>query len=337
MSDIKTTDNIIELNKDVEAFVIQGASGRCRPFKDKYKPLQFVHFADVHNKPQQWNRIVEYVNHYEDYISFALHTGDYCGSSQLEYTDFYGQCDKCVRPIYNCVGNHDTEADESWRQGKPNMSSKENVYRKLFNHPDNWGDVTYMEGEFSMTYYMDIEASNVRVVVLDCYYDIEKQQKWLGDTLADAKNKGLHVLTAVHEITDHICSPLDTAFHTANDYFSICGRDKKNPFEDIIADFIDNGGIHVCNLAGHHHYDMLGFTQRGVLNCAVECATTWAGWCDGQRVKGTRTQDSFNVVGIDTNIGVLKLIRVGNNTDIFLRRKQTLSYDYINKKLIYNG
>ena len=333
----RLTDNIIEQNRDVESFVVQGASGRCRPFKDKYKPLQFVHFADVHDKPEQWNRIVEYVNYYKDYISFAIHTGDYCGSSQLQYTDFYGECHRCERPIYNCVGNHDTEADESWSKGKPNMSSKQGVYEKIFNHPDDWGSVQYMDGEYSMTYYLDIEASGIRVVVLDNYYDIAEQQEWLRSVLADANAKGCHVLTAVHEITDYISSPVDTTFHTANDYLPIIGVDKKNPFEDIIADFIDEGGIHICNLAGHHHYDMFGFTQRGVLNCAVECATTWDGWCDGRRIKETRTQDSFNVVGIDVNIGVLKLIRVGNNADIFLRRKQTMSYDYINKKLIYNG
>lgn len=112
---------------------------------------------------------MQYINYYSDYISFAIHTGDYCGNTQQSYTDFYADATKCARPIYNCVGNHDT----------------------------------------------------------------------------------------------------------------------------------------------------------------VEMGA------NGERIKGTRTYDAFNVMSVDVNLGILKLVRVGNNVDHYLRIKRTLCYDYINKKVIF--
>lgn len=334
MEQLYLTDNIIELNRDMEPFIVQGSASRPVPFKDRYVPLQFVHFTDAHDKLKPWNRMVEYINHYEKYIAFALHTGDYCGSSQLKYTDFYNDGIPCKKVIYNCVGNHDTEVNEDWTKGKPCRSTKEGVYKLLFNRIEDW-DVKFMPGDFSMTYYKDFLESNVRLVVLDYYYDIEEQKKWLKAVLNDAREGGLHVITAAHDITDFICSPEDTPFHTANDYALICGEEKRSPFESIIESFILSGGVHVIHLAGHTHHDRFGHTKAGILNCTVECATFWNGWCDGNRVAGTRTYDAFNVVSVDVNVGVITLARIGDNVDHYLRRKQSLCFDYINKKLIY--
>ncbi len=338
MSELNLTDNIIELNRDMESYIIQGSASRPKPFKDAYVPLQFVHFSDVHTKLTLWNRMVEYINHYEKYIAFALHSGDYCGSSQLEFVDLYGEGDKCVKPIYNCVGNHDVEENEDWRQRKPKKATKQSTYEKLFCAQDGW-NATFMAGEWSMTYYKDIPESHIRLVVLDLYYDIEQQKEWLRKVLADAKEKGLHVITSMHEPSDHICNSPATAFHTPNfdAYTALCGKDKKMPFEDILVEFISSGGIHVCNFVGHWHHDRFGYTAGGVLNCAVECATSWNGWCDGVRVKGTRTFDCFNVVSVDVNVGIMTFARVGDNVDHYLQRKTSLCFDYINKKLIYSN
>ena len=84
MEKIKLSDNIIELNRDVESLVVQGAAGRTIFFGDKYRPLQFVHCSDMHNRPDLFGRMTEYADHYEKYLAFVLHTGDYCGGCQLE-------------------------------------------------------------------------------------------------------------------------------------------------------------------------------------------------------------------------------------------------------------
>ncbi len=95
-------DNIVELNKDVEQFVIQASIPRSKYkfakfFGDRFTPLAFVHSSDIHNNLEMWNRMLEYANYYEDYIDFVLHTGDYCGGSQKSYTDLYAEGIKCKK------------------------------------------------------------------------------------------------------------------------------------------------------------------------------------------------------------------------------------------------
>ena len=107
-------------------------------------------------------------------------------------------------------------------------------------------------------------------------------------------------------------------------------------FEDLIVDFVKAGGVFVCNFAGHLHIDLCGYTDAGILNVAVPSGTTWDKNSDLKRVRGTKSMDCFNVVGIDVDLGLLKLVRVGANVDHYLRRKTALCYDYINKKVISN-
>lgn len=323
--------SIAELNQDVEAFLIQASAARTMFFKDKYEPLQFAHFSDIHAVPELWERIVEYINRYSQFIPFALHSGDYCGGSQEQYVDFYKECTACVNPILNCVGNHDTRRSDAHP-----TSTKEQVHQLLFGDRDNWG-VCFMPGEASMTYYKDFPKSNLRLIVLDCYYDIPQQVAWLQALLEDGRQKGLHIITASHEITHPIVGKQPVTFQTLDDFESLGGNRERHPFDEVIADFKAAGGRHVCHLAGHEHSDMFGYTQRGVLNIAVECATSWPHWCDSKRVRGSRSYDCFNVVCIDVNQNLLKLVRIGDNADHYLRIKRVLCFDYAEQKVVYNG
>ena len=330
------TDNIIELNRDMEPYIIQGSATRTEFFKkkfdDKFKVLQFVHFSDVHAVLDLWNRAVEYINHYSNYIDFAIHTGDYCGGNQAIYSDFYNYGTQCERPIYNCVGNHDTYITKEWIK-----NTKESVHKLLFAPmTGESGNINFFDCEYSMTYYKDFPEANVRLIVLDLYYDIEIQCEWLKDILSEAREKGLCVITAMHEPTGEVHDTFNVSFYTKNDYPTLVGIHEQKAFEPIIADFIANGGQYICNLAGHEHHDLFGLTDAGILNTIVPSATNWDGWCDGKRIKGTRTYDCFNVVSIDANLGLLKIARIGNNIDHYFRSQRSLCFDYINKKVIYN-
>lgn len=103
------------------------------------------------------------------------------------------------------------------------------------------------------------------------------------------------------------------------------------------AGVVDNGGVHIVNLCGHEHDDMFGYTANGVLNMVVECATTWAVWTGGKRIKGTKTYDCFNVFSVEKDTGIFKVVRIGDNVDHYLRAKNILSYDYVNKRILYNA
>ncbi len=91
-------ESIVSLNKDIEPLIVQNSAARSPYLGNTYRPLQFVHCSDMHAVPELWSRMVEYINHYSDYIDFALHTGDYCGGHQDTYCDFYAECPPCVRP-----------------------------------------------------------------------------------------------------------------------------------------------------------------------------------------------------------------------------------------------
>ena len=318
--------DILELNKDMEPYLIKSASSRSELFRDDYEPLTFVHFSDVHAMLELWDRIVKYVNHYNEYISFALHTGDFCGGTQGTYRDFYRDGITPTRPFLNCVGNHDT-VDITGKK-----TEKAVTHDLLFSDTNGW-DAEFFDIPCSMTYSKDFPDSNLRLIVLDLYYHIEEQIKWLNEKLSDAKARGLHVITAMHEPSGRITTQMDTGFESLTDYESV-GEHTTEVFEDTIAEFINNGGHFICNLAGHTHHDRFGYTEKGVLNVVIESASDWAAWTDGPRTRETRLYDCFNVMTVDTVLGHIKLVRIGDNVDYMLRSKRTLCFDYVNKKII---
>lgn len=317
---------IIELNKDIEKYVLN-ASG-----------ITFVHFSDIHAMPDLWNRMVEYINHYADILSFALHTGDYCGASQKVYADLYnGQ--PCLRPIYNCVGNHDCYSGEgAWL-----LNEKETAYRLLFNHTAAW-DVTFFDCSYSMSYYKDFGP--LRLIVLDDYYDTWPTRVWLRNILKEACLSGLHVITAQHEPTGYLHNTYSSIFHTLDDYVSkqrlyelkrtTYDFDHRGRvlYEDVIAEFISYGGQYICNLAGHDHVDQFGLTDKGILNIAIQNATSWDLLGDTVRTAGEKSEDCFNIMSIDTDKGLFTLVRVGANTDKHGRVRNRMVFDYLNKKLL---
>lgn len=329
--------SVAELNRDMENFVIQASSGRNKRFKDPYQVLQFVHFTDIHYMLENWNRIIEYVNTYSEYIQFALHSGDYCGCSQTEYfCNLYKEGIPCVHPVLNCTGNHDcieSYANES--------STPKEVHQICFpkGETEKWG-VTFIPGEYPLSYYKDFPESNLRMIVLDAYYVTEEQKNWLEELLDDAREKGIHVITVAHEMTNPITNRFDVPFQTLDNFFYGL-KNGRRPlgldwplFDPIIAEFKKKGGMHVVHLAGNEHCEYFGFTDGGVLNSVAPCGTYNTVSCDCLRVRGTRSYDSFNVVAVDTNLCLLKIIRIGNDLDHYLRQKKVVCWDYKNEKLI---
>lgn len=329
LGELLARESIIEVAKPMERAIIQGAFPRCEQlFQDPYKPLQFVHFSDVHSIRDHWDRIMMFINYYEKYLSFGIHTGDSVSSNIDGNTDLYRLGTPTNLPVLNCLGNHDKYRPS---EDKP---TKAFVRDKIFGPMENW-DVTYMDCDASMTYYKDFPGSNIRLIVLDLYYDQEQQVEWLRDLLARSKEEGVHVITAMHQPTAELVDCPPTTFHTYMDWSELNVQVPKTVFEDTIGDFVADGGKYICNLCGHHHYDMFGYTERGVLNVAVEMATCWAPWDDTGRVFDTPTYDCFNVMSVDVNTGIFRIARIGNNVDYFLRQKHVLCFDYLNRKMVY--
>lgn len=329
ITDLENDTSIITLNKQLESFVIQSTATKASGIGSSLKPLTFIHFSDWHDVPVLWERLCDYMEEYKAYIQFALHTGDYCGNWQGNYTDAY-LLKNTTNPILNCVGNHDTYTQEMKK------NTQESTYRLLFNHTDNWG-VTFGSGNNTMYYYKDFQESEIRLIVLDCYYDIDNQKTWLEARLNEAKDLNYAVITAMHEVSKSIVDKIQCTFQTLDNYESSGGNQSAGSFDTIIKTFKDNGGVHIVNLCGHEHDDMFGYTSNGVLNLVVECATTWNGWTGGKRIAGTKTYDCFNVFSVEKDTGIFKVVRIGDNSDHYLRAKNILSYDYVNKKVLSNA
>ena len=318
---------VVELNKDMEPFVIQALKGKPTKCGSQNKILSFIHFTDIHGNIKLWNRVVDYVNYYEDYVDFAIHTGDYAVTIRDTAKDLYSTGTKCVKPILNVVGNHDTYNTNKTVSDKP--ATKQIVC----GNTDGW-DVTFMDIADSMTYYKDYPDSKIRIIALDNYFDVDEQCDWLALRLREATIMGYHVITFMHEMTHPIINKLDTNFQTIEDFETYGGCKSFTKFDKVIGDWIADGGVHIANFAGHEHSDMIGYTQNGVLNMICQCATDDVTWVDGARIIGTKTFDCFNLVSVETTSGVFKVVRIGNNSDHYLREKKVFAYDYINKKIL---
>ena len=81
--------------------------------------------------------------------------------------------------------------------------------------------------------------------------------------------------------------------------------------------FISSGGDFICWMHGDSHYDYQGVIKgHPAQYCiAFENASLNSQWNDSVRIRGSKSQDSFNFVTFDTNSKLIKIVRVGNNSD----------------------
>ncbi len=320
-----TNWTVSQFNKDLEPLIKDKAANE----------LQFIHFADVHRSLTPWNRVVGYYNEYSQYIDFAVHAGDYVGAYNStqdgNYNDLYTIGTQSTKPIYNVAGNHDYYKVA----GGSEKLDKAEVINTLFNKTDDW-NVTYKDGEaVNTSYYRDFPEQKVRFIVLDNYYDEAGQVEWLQGLLTEAKTLGYHVLTSMHEPTAKIVTPLDTSFHCSIEQTSSF---RTSLFDQVIGDFIADGGSFIANLTGHWHVDFAGYSENGVLNITVEIASAGAVGAeqlDGRpQLQGERGYDAFNVINVNTETGVLEIVRIGNNSDSIGREKTSLKFDYLKGTII---
>lgn len=323
--------DIVALNKDIEHLVMQASKSRSSRFGDTLVPLEFVHFTDVHAHNKEWKRIVEYVDRYEGHIMFGLHTGDCCGTSVDDGVDLYSLAKPKNRIIYNAVGNHDTY--KAYASGEsPETATAEEIYNAVFSDVADW-EVVFGEGENVTYYYKDFAESGIRLIVLDDQRWSDIQAEWLASVLDGAKENGLAVITASHMLTANLTERLASTFTPVDEMPSAYGG--SNLFESSIVAFKSGGGVHICHLCGHNHFDDVGYTADGVLNIQVESASgSPDARLESRRVEGTRSFDCFNVVSVDVNTKRLKIIRIGCNSNAALQDKTLLCYDYENKKII---
>ena len=332
--DEEEIDGIVALNKDVEHLVMQASKSRSSKFGDTLVPLEFVHFTDIHSHKTEWKRIVKYIDKYEEYIDFVIHTGDYSGTAINQAIDLYSLAKPKNRIIYNAVGNHDTYS--TYNNGKPTNATTKETYNAVFSDTENW-DVVFGDEAYATYYYKDFYESGVRLIVLNDQQWTDAQGQWLSEVLVDANQNGLAVITASHMSAGYMAIPVESSFTPVDNNSSFSYWWGGKDIGPYIVEFKNNGGEHIAHLCGHNHFDDIGYTKEGILNIQLECASSTPGErLESVRVKGTKSFDCFNVMAVDVNTKRIKIVRIGCNSNAALQGKTVFSYDYENKKVIAN-
>lgn len=297
-------------------------------------PLVLLHFSDIHGSERELKRIVEYRKAYNKYIDDIINTGD---SASVEASDGMHFFDSVpgAEKILNTVGNHDSRANGEWT-GYGAVATYA-LYIKPY--VANWG-VTQPENAEANGYnyyYKDYTDANVRLIVLDCMFWDSTEKTWLESVLADAKTEGLAVVVCSHYPGGSV-----TRFNTpwSSLQYADVSQTTDTEAATAISEFIEGGGEFVCWLSGHTHYDFVGkltdFPEQ--VNITIDCANELAGntgYSDIERVVGTRSQDLFNIVAVDTFRKLVKVFRVGADRDSWMRHRGDLCIKYDTQEVLY--
>ena len=311
--------------------------------------VSFLHFSDLHNNNVNLLRIKDFVDEYSSYIDDVIQTGDLVGGV---ITDKVPASWPTVGSNWlSVIGNHDAtiKVNNLWTT----VSSKDSYDEVFAPYISNWGVVqpTGATENGYCYYYKDYSASNLRLIVLDNMQSLNggpthwdgTQKTWFENTLADAKNNGLHVIVAFHYIPfAMVHNQAVTSFDSIDMHPDGSGWHVSQEIPNAVKDFIDAGGIFVCYICGHTHMDFFGVATNADWSNQLAISIASASYVSGSGVYGesnrdvgTKGQDCFNIIGIDTTSKTIKLMRVGMEYDRYMRRKNTLSWNYGISQLIY--
>lgn len=313
------------------------------------QPFCMIHFSDIHGDGTRLQNLVNFKNHFSEYIQDILHTGDIVKNTIADGLNFWNGVEGAEH-ILNCIGNHDTrtsttQTTEAWL-GLSMAQCYEMYFAPYIN---NWG-VTCEEGK--TYYYKDYTANNVRLIILDGMHERNNADmlEWFEETLESARTAGLHVIAASHIKSYWKLIPYDTVWddHISVNYSAdndqsetaLYPLNMKEEYLQAVEEFIDAGGNFICWLHGHHHYKIFSYPEAyprqldicvGSDNLGYENNYIWL------KVEGTKSEDDFNVIGVDTYAKILRIVKVGVNYDRYMRHVDTLSFDYGNHRLIYSN
>lgn len=311
-------------------------------------------FSDIHGNNTELQRIRRLAQCWgKSYVKCIIDGGDDVTSYNTD-----GSIDainenfaKFKIPVIRCVGNHDSWATNGW-----SWDTLSNIYNVITGpaiaqitaaggDPQQPSDV---QTTYENYYYIDLNG--VRVIVLHClgmgatpeYFD-NTQLLWFREVLADAVTNSKPVICVNHgPISKDNSVSLDNNWDTYLDWSNGGIADYqwiRDSALDEIDDFIDAGGKFICWLAGHTHADVLvkSKSQKYEQLCfATSCAKN--GTSDGQQPNSVNSvyYDLFNMLTVDTTKNLLKVMRIGFNTNNALQEHQSFCWDYNNRKLIYS-
>lgn len=347
--------SILSLNPDRE-WIPKMMAAQKRYFTSsdttEQNPLVIVHLSDIHGNWENVRRFMEFCDRYSDYINIRLNTGDTVADDYADGIDGYASIPD-VGKIINIIGNHDSSKYEDgvrdWNYycGLPCY----NTFIAPF--VSSWG-VTQPEGAAENGYcyfYKDYDAKKIRVVFVDIMAYDDTENTWLASVLADALENEYHVVIATHYAGVRKSGESDQAVFekVACNYTTLysMGGSSANltPYNYsaykmmiTVDDFMQAGGHFVGYLQGHYHADFVAKCAEFPSQLIFAIGSSKAGEVrDYKHTLGTRFQDEFQVVSIDTKNTIIKVFKVGANIDRYGRTKGSVCVNYTTGELLGEG
>lgn len=313
------------------------------------RTLNLIHFSDLHGNSNNLGRLIKFRKEFDDYIDGAICTGDIIRNVFDDDFMFWLNNDD-ASDILLTTGNHEYYNGEQVASEYLQQITNLQVYNKFFAPLiSNWDVVQPANAEEKGLnyYYKDYAAKKVRLIALDNFRIDQTQEQFVYDALAGARANNYHVVMATH-YGKYNTTNIECGFNSNYPWGNTWKPDGIDEQLDNIVTAIDNfvaqGGKFVCWLCGHTHVDFFGtiLNHPNQLQINISCASDGIGsnypdlvlYCDQDRTVGTKGQDLFNIVSIDTTMGYLRLYRIGASIDINCRSRQSLVYDYLNQTLI---
>ena len=308
-------------------------------------PLTLLHFSDIHNDMENYPFIIDFKRNHPE-IDDILNTGDLVGSYYFaaQVKSYFSAFDSDHYALL-ALGNHEYYTSDNYST-KMSQATAYGYY--VAPTIEAWG----AEYTANKTYwYKDYEDSKVRLIGIDNMLessDMTAQVTWLEGVLADALEKDLAVVIAGH------CPPTTqtgvkitssfTSFQNIPSSSDINALDENGAgIQAAVDSFMDDGGEFVCYLMGHWHYDYLMYSSSYPNQLIIDIGTASheAGpndICTGvmRRDKGTMAQNLFNIFTVDRTDGLVRLVRIGADRDMYMKPRRVLCYDYKNHSLIYS-
>ena len=326
---MRVNNDIVQLNANLIDSIVNLKRPPRVGYTTQGEVLSLLHFSDIHiDRPFELRRIIQIGNSFEDYIDDILSTGDIQNrgweSGIADFTDTDG-----AEKILQAIGNHDAYASDKWT-----FTTAINVYNRFIApFVSNWG-VTQPSGAATNGYnywYKDYTSQKVRLIAIDCIYWDATQKTWLEGILANTPSE-YSIVCASHyrpRMNDILCNMDDLIYQpsTMNEYTS-------DEAVNAVQAYINNGGKFICWLCGHEHKDYVGLTSvsnTSQLIVGVACASqneARARYGVIARLEGEKSQDLFNIIGFDTYNKFIRILRVGADSDTFMRSKKTLCINY---------
>lgn len=351
-------------------------------FRDEL--FSFLFFSDIHHDAKALASIKSLYNSLSSYkeegipilCRDVLNGGDFVASSYADNTDYYDK-DPIAQKFLVCIGNHECYPNNG--EGKTSdFLARDLAYsRWIAPNIDKWCDdgnkattsvasdgtlivngtnpiIGYVDGK--SYYYKDYSSFKIRLIVINyCdWWEIGSlgvtktgQEAWVKAVLEDARTKGFQVMIMLHSRPGGIIK-------NYNKFDSILRTTTANltaGLKPAVKDFIDAGGVFICYLTGHLHFDEMGnlssSTTDGVttdypnqLSVTVACAVSSFGSnaiSDLQRTcDDTNTSDNYcaDYITIDTANRMLYIQRYGANRTIYGDTRNSIAYDYAHDKVI---